>query len=243
MIARPSYPRAQLVEYPSSIEYPSSDGEPVAETDLHFDELADFRALLKQRYRDVPNAYAAGNMLVYYEEGNPAARFSPDVFAVFGVPKRTRRVYKIWEEGRAPAFVLEVSSRGTWLEDAGNKKTLCARLGVAEYFLFDPENDYLEPPLQGHRLESGEYRRIAAEPEGALRSEVLGLVLRAERLPDRLRLQAFDAVTGERLLRVEEWPDAAKAEAARAEAAEARAEAAEAELERLRRLLAERGGG
>lgn len=61
------------------------------------------------------------------------------MFVVFGVPKRQRRVYKLWEEGARPAFVLELSSRGTWVEDAGNKKALCARFGVQEYFLFDPE--------------------------------------------------------------------------------------------------------
>ena len=236
MIVRAPDPRANLVEYPSS------DGEPVAETDFHVEELLSFRALLKERYREVPSVYAAGNMLVYYEEGNVASRFSPDVFVAFGVPNRMRRVYKIWEEGHAPAFVLEVSSRGTWLEDAGNKKTLCARLGVREYFLFDPEDDYLDPPLQGHRLEDGEYRRIAPEPDGALRSDVLGLLLRAERLPDRLRLRSIDAATGEALLRIDEEPRARMTAEARADAANARAEAAEQEVERLRRLLVGRGG-
>jgi len=229
MIARAADPRNHVVDYPAS------DGEPVGETEVHVEEILSLIGVLKLRYRDAPDVYAGGKLLFYYEEGNPAARFSPDVFVALGVPKRLRRIYKIWEERRAPAFVLEVSSRGTWLEDAGNKKALCARLGVQEYFLFDPEGDYLDPPLQGHRLEGGDYGRIAAQPDGAVRSEALGLLLSVVRLPDRLRLRCTDAKTGERLLRYDEEPDARRD-------AEERAKAAEAEVERLRRLLASRGG-
>src|SRR3712207_4357261 len=93
------------------LEYPESDGEPVAETDLHIDELLNLRDTLKDHYRDAPDVYVAGNLFIYYEEGNPAARFALDVFVVFGVPKRRRRTYRLWEEGRAPAVVFEFSSR------------------------------------------------------------------------------------------------------------------------------------
>lgn len=127
--------------------------------------------------------------------------------------------------------MLELSSRGTWVEDAGNKKALCARFGVAEYFLFDPEADYLDPPLQGFRLEQGELRRIEPADGGVFVSETLGLSLHLE----NLRLVLIDLQTGERLLRYSEL-DHARHEA------EARARAAEDELARLRAELAKRGG-
>jgi Putative restriction endonuclease len=154
------------------------------------------------------------------------------VFVVFGVPRRERRTYKLWEEGGvAPAFVLEVSSRGTWLDDAGNKKALCARFGVMEYFLFDPEADYLDPPLQGFRRVGRELLPIEPDADGVFLSETLGLSLRLE----NLRLVLVDLRTGERLLRFEELERAKRD-------AEARARAAEDELARLRAELARREG-
>jgi Uma2 family endonuclease len=220
------------------LEYPSSDGQPMAETDLHRDEMLAFFGSMQQRYRERPDVYVAGNLLFYYEQGNPKARFSPDAFVVFGVHKHQRRTYKLWEERAAPAFVLEFSSRGTWLEDAGNKKALCARLGVTEYFLCDPEADYLDPPLQGYRLVDGQYRAIAPRDDGSLQSETLGLWLRF----DGEKLRSVDAATGDRVLRIEEWSDAAEdarsqvgAERQRAEQERQRAEQERqrAEQERL----------
>lgn len=213
------------------IEYPASDGEPMAETDIHRDEMADAIDTLKDRYADADDVYVAGNLFIYYEEGNPAARFAPDVFVVRGVPKKKRRVYKLWEEHLPPAFVLEVTSRGTRLEDKGLKKELCAELGVEEYFLFDPEGETLKPPLQGHRLVEGRYEIILpALDDGSVYSDVLGLRLKSEE--GRLRL--IDAETGARLLRPDEARRAARE-------AEARAAATEAELARLRALLEKRG--
>jgi Uma2 family endonuclease len=66
---------------------------------------------------------------------------------------------KLWEEQQVPAFVLEVTSGASRIEDKGPKKGLCAELGVREYFMFDPEADYLKPPLQGYRLADGQLLR------------------------------------------------------------------------------------
>lgn len=75
-------------------------------------------------------------------------------------------IYKLWEEGgRVPVFVMEVSSRKTWLEDIGNKKALCARLGVADYFLFDPEEDgRWRATVSRRRGIASRRRRIASVP-------------------------------------------------------------------------------
>lgn len=201
------------------IEYPESDGEPMAETDLHRREMNSLIESLAAHYHDTTDVYVAGNLFVYYEEGDPTARFAPDVFVVFGVPKHDRRTYRLWEESHAPAFVLEVTSRKTRLEDIGNKKALCAELGVAEYFLFDPANEYLRPQLQGFRLDQGNYQPLAPDVEGALFSEVLGLRLKV----DGRQLRLIEPATGRRLLRPDEAMQAHRA--------------AQAELERLRAEL------
>ena len=233
------------------VEYPSRDGRPMAETDAHRDEMMAAIGSLKARYADRDDVYVAGDLFIYYEEGNPKARFAPDVFVIFGVPNHRRRVYKLWEEGVVPAFVLEVSSRGTWLEDAGEKRAICEKLGVAEYFLFDPEADYLDPPLQAFRRVGRQLQRLEPDERGGFVSETLGLSLYLE----DLRLVMTDLETGVRLLRLPEEhvarqaAEAAqrKAEAAQREAeaaqrkAEARAREAEEEVARLRAELAKRG--
>jgi Uma2 family endonuclease len=212
---------------PHDIFYPESDGEPMGETDFHVEELLALLGLLKHRDLGSADVYVAGNNFIYYEQGNPKKVFSPDVYVVKGVENRRRRTYKLWEENVAPCFVMEVSSKSTLLEDMGNKKALCAMLGVGEYFLFDPELDVLDPALQGFRLVGQDYQRIAARPNGSVQSDVLGLVLS---IGDARRLHCTDTSSGERLLRPEE-------EYRARQAAETRADAAEQELARLREQL------
>jgi Uma2 family endonuclease len=217
-------------------DYPESDGQPLAETEMHLDELLALRDVLKDHFRDAGDVYVGANMFVYYEKGVKSAVFAPDVFVTRGVPTTVRRTYKLWEEGRPPSIVVEISSDSTWLEDTGNKKALCARLGVSEYFLFDPLGDYLEPRLQGFELHDGDYARIAPRSDGSVESRVLGLVLSAE----ETQLRCIDPRTGERLLRSEEARQLGRE--ARREAELAREQSAQlaAEVERLRAELAGR---
>lgn len=221
------------------IEYPTSDGKPVAETELHLDIMFYVRDALKSHFSAVPDVYVGSNMLFYYEEGQPKSVIAPDVFVVKGVPKGRRRNYLLWKEGKAPSLVVEITSRSTRGKDL-KKKGLYARLGVPEYFMFDPEGDYLKPSLQGFRLLKGEYLSIPPASDGSVTSRTTGLVFRPE--GDWVRLA--DAATGQPLLSPEEWREEARAAEARAnreaearKRAETRARALEEELERLRRKL------
>lgn len=150
----------------------------MAETDLHRRIMMALIHALEEFFRNDPQVYVAGNLLMYYEEGVPSSCCAPDVFMVRGVSKGNRRTYKLWEEGVTPDFVIEVTSKSTRLEDLGTKKVLYAEMGVEEYFLFDPLNEYLAPPLIGFRLEGGNY--VQMEPSnGRFHSEVTGLELTA----------------------------------------------------------------
>ena len=237
-MSRPDLPHA-------AFDYPESDGKPLAENDpqLHAIHYA-FGALLLY-YRERADVYVSGDLLIYYEEGNPRVSVAPDVFVVFGVEDRMRGNYKVWEEGKGPDFVLEVASPNTWREDVGPKRSIYARLGVREYFLFDPTGEYLSPRLQGYRLVEGEYERLPAvesiDRTLTLRSEVLGLELRAK-AGGEMRFR--DPATGENLLSHGEEHAARQAASARAEAAELRAEreagarrAAEARIAKLESRL------
>jgi Uma2 family endonuclease len=212
------------------IHYPESDGKPMGETDVHIDALIYLREVLRDYFRDDPQIYVAGNILLYYEEGNPAACVAPDVFLVQGVAKGERRTYRLWDEGRPPTVVFEITSRGSRLEDLGTKRAVYAMLGVQEYFLYDPMGEYLRPPLQGYRLQEEEYQRILPGADGGLTSQTLRLALRVEE--GRLRL--VNPSTGERLLTPAEAQAAHRTEAAARRAAEAELERLRAELARLR---------
>jgi Uma2 family endonuclease len=247
---------------PREIDYPTSDGKPMGETDLHRNEMIDVITTLEDHFAADPDVYVSGDLLLFYEEGNRRKHVSPDAFVVRGVPKLPPRdYYLLWKEGKAPDVVVEITSKTTRKEDQ-TKKLLLYRdvLKVPEYFQFDPTEDYLKPPLQGFRLIDGQY--VPIEPvDGRLPSALLGLHL--ERRGTQLRL--FDPGTGRSLLTrrerlAEETAARQHAEAARhrAEAAQQHAEAArqteaearrriEAENERLRQELAsirrERSGG
>lgn len=156
--------------------YPESDGKPITETDVHRNLLADLVFTLDNHFQAQPDIYVSGNLLVYYVEGNPAKCFAPDVFVVRGVPKGQRRIYKLWEEGVVPQIIIELTSRKTWREDLQTKWRLYEELGVQEYFIFDPEYDYLDEPLVAYRLENGKYASLEIK-DGRVKSETLGIEL------------------------------------------------------------------
>ncbi|MCC3417359.1 MAG: Uma2 family endonuclease [Microcoleus sp. PH2017_29_MFU_D_A] len=164
------------------IEYPSSDGEPMAESDITRDYMTYGVEALKQHFRGRSDVYVSANSFVYYEEGNKSAVVAPDIYVVFGVRKRQRDNYKIWEEaGIAPQFVLEITSETTQDVDQEIKPETYRSLGVREYFQYDPSGDYLNPILQGVRLVNNQYEPIPVNNIAFdtlwLYSEVLGLEL------------------------------------------------------------------
>jgi Uma2 family endonuclease len=209
----------------------------MAETDLHRQLMTALIEALEDRFAADPNVYVSGNLLLFFEEGNKRKHVSPDVFVVFGVPKRVRDNYLLWEEGRGPYVVIELTSSSTRREDTNTKHELYRDvLRVPEYFLFDPRGDYLNPQFQGFRLTAGEYRPMRLK-EGRLQSRQLGLWL----VPVGEHLRLGDPDTG-KLLPTRAEAREAEAQARQAAEEQARAEAqarqaAEAEVERLRAEL------
>jgi Uma2 family endonuclease len=168
------------------IEYPTSDHKPMAETDWHRDVMIDEIQVLSDWYADESDVYVSGNMLIYYVPGDKRRHLSPDVFVVYGVPKRQRPYYLIWEEGKTPSVVIEITSKTTKREDMQKKKTIYQDAWkVQEYFLFDPLGDYLRPRLQGYRLNKGIFMPIELV-QGRLPSRLLNLHLEANAINLRL---------------------------------------------------------
>ncbi len=168
------------------VNYPTSDGKPMAETDLHRQVMMDTIETLEDFFVADPDVYVSGNILLYYEEGSPRKHVAPDVLVVLGIPKRPpRNYYLLWKEGKRPEMIVEITSKSTRRQDQNRKwKLYRDLLKVPEYFQFDPTEDYLDPSLQGFRLVNAAYEPIAPI-DGRLPSNVLGLHL--ERSGQQLR--------------------------------------------------------
>ncbi|MCY7376685.1 MAG: Uma2 family endonuclease [Pyrinomonadaceae bacterium] len=210
----------------SEIFYPESDGEPMAETDIHRKLILYLTSCLEIFFAEHEDVYVSGNIMFYYAEGDPTEVISPDVMVCFGIPKGDRRSYKTWEENDVvPSVIIELSSRGTWKKDRVEKRLLYEALGVKEYFIFNPLDLKAEPSFLAFRLKNGEYDSVKVENQRC-KSEVLGLELVVK---DKT-LRLFNPANGEFLKTTGELAEAV------GELAEENTEL-KTEIERLKKLL------
>jgi Uma2 family endonuclease len=143
-----------------TIDYPSGDGSPVAESFVHLYAILTTLEVLRQ-FLEGQQATVLANQFMYYVKDGAKLRVAPDVMVIFGVEPGGRDSYIIEQEGAAPSVVFEMTSPSTRAEDKGNKKNLYAELGVQEYWLFDPKGEWIKNKLEGYRL-------ISTEEEGKL---------------------------------------------------------------------------
>jgi Uma2 family endonuclease len=232
------------------------------EGDPHWEAKATTRTTLDDFFgRTGRRIYISSELGVFYPN---EPRFSPDILAVLDVEIRKRTKWTVLDEGKGLDLVIEVYFAGDKSKDYELNVTRYARLGIAEYFIFDRS----QLSLRGYRLQAASEGRGTKPrayqpilPQGGLyASQVLGLELRVE--GERLRFYAGTAAVLDASERIEklaltlddvvarkeeaerranaeaERADAeaahASAEAARADAAEQRLAEALAEIERLK---------
>ena len=228
-----------LVEMPEEEKYPDTDGKPMAENTWQATTMRYAGDALEIHFQG--RAFVATDLLIYYRKGDKGATVAPDVMVVLGVDGSHRRSYRLWEEGRAPDFVLEVLSSSTQENDEGDKRKTYAQLGVREYFRYAPVSRRMAGMggrrLAGEVLREGRWEALPRLGEERLRSEVLGLELRVrERRTegDFRELRFRDPDTGEDLpTHAEERQGRIRAERAHEESERAR------ENERQGRIRAE----
>ena len=184
---------------PDAVEYP--EGHWIAQSVWHGDAVRLATAALHHHFRDRDDVLVAMELVVYYVRGDNRAWLQPDVQVVFGVGDGgNRRTFKVWEEGKAPDFVLEVASPSTAENDARYKAREYLGIGVREYWRLDPEGTMMGTPLEGYRARGGRYHRVESveRPGGVAyqRSRVLGLDLRGERRNGATVLVIRDPRTG-----------------------------------------------
>ncbi|MBD2504944.1 Uma2 family endonuclease [Anabaena azotica] len=211
----------------AEVFYPSSDGEPVAESYAHLCVLLATLEILRQ-YLQGQQATVLANQFLYYSEGFPRLRVAPDVMVIFNVAPGGRDHYKVWEEGEVPAVIFEMTSAGTRNHDQEFKKTLYEQLGVKEYWLFDPRGEWVQGQLQGYRLRNNIY-----EPITDHRSEPLGLRLQVE--GELIAFYRED--TGEKLLNPTEQAQALREAQQRVDAEALARQQAEQQVEQLKERL------
>ena len=222
--------------------------EPLPDTGMQEKYYHDIMEAIRSWIGGRPDVFVSGNTGVYYEEGNRNAVFRPDCYIVFG--EGAERLwdpyaYRIWDFGSPPAFVLEIGSPSTYRNDLGYKRDLYARLGIGEYWRYDPSGgDYYGEPLVGEYLEDGRYRRFELRPGPGGMVCAYSPTLRLEFCWTGERLELRDPLTGEVLINAIALREANRAaQAARrvAEDGQRRAEAAqrhaEAEVSRLQAEL------
>ena len=195
---------------------------------------------------------------LFVTESREGIRY-PDLLISFNAKPELiirRNGYLIPEQGKPPEFVLEIGSKSTGEVDEIDKRQDYARMGVPEYWRFDPSGgDFHSAHLAGDQLVDGIYMPIPIrrtdEEHYWGHSEALGLSLCWEEgklrfwdpaeqgylttyLEERdARLAERDARLAERDARLAER-DAWLAERDARLAAEARAQELEEELHRLR---------
>ena len=216
------------------IFYPESDGKSMAETDKHRDLMVELIESLKKFYAEDSEIYVTGDLFLYYLEGVPQECVAPDVMVCYGVPKKERRIYKLWEEKVAPSIVIELASHSTYKNDREGKRDLYEFLGVKEYFIYNPEYPKTLPSLLAYRLQDGEYQKISIE-NGRIFSEFLGLDL----VDTGNTLRLFNPKTDKFLPSLAELSQADE----RAELEKQMRLKAEAEIERLKAELAKLKNG
>ena len=140
------------------VVYADSDGRRIAENTLQFEWIMTLKGGLEALFRADPDVFVAGDLLWYPVRGQPKARVAPDAMVALGRPKGYRGSYKQWLEGGvAPQVVFEVLSPGNRPSEMARKLLFYQRHGVAEYYLYDPDNVTLEGNV---RDKSGRFVRV-----------------------------------------------------------------------------------
>ncbi len=223
------------------------------------------------------NVLAVDVFIVYKDEGTtvtvapdvmlakgPAAEIRPTSALAWEGPRAPvfrppeRKSYLLAEEGRPPDFALEVVSPKNTAAELREKKAKYLKIGIPEYFVFDPFARESDPPLKRYRLQPGGEAWEKQTSRVGLRSKELNTDIlvdgrtlavinpktgqpyeRSHKL--QARAEELQARAEELQARAEELQARADEEAATRRKAEARAAEAERELSALRSRLGSRG--
>jgi len=204
---------------PRDVEYPDSDGRPLADNTLQYQWITTLKGHIDASLPD----FVAGELLWYPVEGKPDIRRAPDVLVAFGRPKGHRGSYQQWREaGVAPQVVIEVLSPKNTKREMRDKLSFYELYGVLEYLVIDPDRGRLSVALR-----SNTSAELALHPiDGRFESARLGLRFEVSEHGDATELRVYGP-DGEELPTFEELHADRARQRERAERLARRAAAAE----------------
>ena len=110
--------------------YIDNDGRPIGETPCHVRNVCYLLEPLESWFRADSQVFVAGALVLHYEYGRRDRYLSPDIFVVRGISKEPEhRNYLVWEEGRGPDMVIEITSEWTQDEDQIEKRAIYTSRG------------------------------------------------------------------------------------------------------------------
>ncbi len=176
MVLRWPDPTLTLTRAERDALYPLDDDEPMTVSRSHYEALTYAVDATRLHLRD-KDCLVAGDFAVYYEpllpgEAGPGASVAPDLLVAFGVTLDRDTSYCLWEVGKMPELVMEMTSKSTKAIDRTHKHRLYARLGVSEYWMYDPHGSYLDSRLQGWQLVDDIYQPIPGQSRVDLDAEI-----------------------------------------------------------------------
>ncbi len=182
----------------AAIVYPESDGKPMSDNTKQARWMVVLHGNLEAWFRDAV-VFVAVNLMWYAREGEPSECAAPNVFVAFGRPPGDRRSYKQWEEEDvAPQVVFEILTPGNTPEEMEEKDAFYNDHGVEEYYIYDPDKEYLEVYLRkGTVLRRKWFQNEFVSPRLGIRFDLTGPEMRVF-YPDGRRFLTTKELDAER---------------------------------------------
>ena len=153
-------------------------GDVVTQSDTHFDLMIVLAELLRRHYASRDDVFVAGDLkMLWGIPGIPEP--SPDIAVIFGVRKKhdsRRRSFRCKREGTRPSLIIELVSSidsGTRNNDYEKKVGIYQRVGIPEYFIFDPPSEVTDGAPLADRIPAGCGRTVPGSQSRSPRSPVL----------------------------------------------------------------------
>lgn len=167
-------PGGRIPEWADPDRFISPDTLPLPDAMHQEPHFTDVMSTLRRHLRGQSNTLISGNSCLYYDRDNLNNRYEPDCYIAFNVDVDAiwpRNGYMTWVAGKPPDFALEIASKSTGGRDTVVKRQDYARIGIGEYWRFDPTGgEFHGTPLAGDRLVDGRYVPIETgeEPDGSI---------------------------------------------------------------------------
>lgn len=244
------------------IEYPDSDGKPMADNTKQARWIIQLYNNLRSLFQG-QEVFIAADLLWYPEEGHPEISAAPDTMIVFGRPDGDRSSYKQWrEEGIAPQVVFEVLSPSNTHIEMVQKQAFYEKYGVQELIVIDPGKKEGEAEKLIPYYRQGNHLVMSVFPIVDWTSKLLGIRFRLQDdklsvfYPNGSLFRSFEEISAELIetkqqaeiekqraetekQRAEIEKQRAETERQKAEEEKQRADEAEEELAKLRARLKE----